>query len=172
MGVSADIARTYRQGPAPVIRDHLAHGVVEARSLAFLMLGCFLGWLAQLPRFVQEGASNRLADPPGAEFSQLAGSGFFIWMMFLPLIFYFFAWVAHLASYALGGQGTSATARLAMFWSWVAASPLVLLSGVAYAFTGASALTNIIGVLWLAVFAAFWWLSQREAARGPVVHGA
>jgi hypothetical protein len=154
------------------MRDHLARGVVEARSLAFLMIGCFLGWVAQLPRFVREAEGNRLTDATGPDFSQLAGSGFFIWLMFLPLVFYFLAWVTHLVSAATGGRGTSATARLAMFWSWLAAAPLVLLTGVAFAFTGASVLTNLLGILWIAVFAAFWWLCQREAARGPVVHGA
>lgn len=172
MGIAADIGRSYRAGPAPVVREHLARGVIEARSLAFLMIGCFLGWLAQLPRYVQEGEASRLTDPPGPAFDQLAGSGFFIWVMLLPLVFYFIAWITHLVSYALGGQGTSGTARLAMFWSWVAASPVVLFSGVAYAFTGTSALTNIVAILWVAVFIAFWWLSQREAARGLVPHGA
>lgn len=172
MGVAADIGRSLRRGPVPVIRDHLARGVVETRSLAFLMTGCFFGWLAQLPRFVREGEINRLADPPGAEFDQLAGTGFFVWMMVLPLVFYFLAWITHLVSHALGGQGTSASARLAMFWSWLAATPLVLLTGVSYALTGASALTNLAGILWIAVFAVFWWLSQREAAGGPLAHGA
>ena len=171
MGVAADIMRSYLAGPLPVFREHLARGPIEARSLAFLMIGSLLGWVAQLPRFVREAGANRLLEPPGPEFDQLAGTGFFVWMMVLPLVFYFLAWVTHLVSRALGGNGTSATARLAMFWSWLTAAPMVMLAGVSYSLTGASAFTNLAGILWIAVFVAFWWLSQREAAGKPAIHG-
>ncbi len=77
----------------------------------------------------------------------------------------------HLASRALGGRGTSATARLALFWSWLAAAPLALLTGLLGGLLGPQT-ADLAGILWIAVFAAFWWLSQREAARGPVAHGA
>lgn len=172
MGVTADIGRSLRRGPVRVIREHLARGPNEARALAFLMLGCLLVWIGQWPRLMREAEANRLAEPPGAPFDQLAGTSLFGWAMMVPLLFYFLAWVTHLVSRATGGRGTPATARIALFWCWLAASPLGLLTGIVAGFTGASALTNLAGVLWLAVFAAFWALSQREAARGPAGHGA
>jgi hypothetical protein len=164
MGIVADIGRTYREGPAPVTREHLARGVVEARSLAFLMIGCFLVFLAQWPRHartVQE-TGRRTRAPRRLRLPRLArdlASG-----LLLP------GWVTYGVSRALGGQGTTGTARLAMFWSWVAASPLALLAGVLGGLLGPRA-ADLAGILWIALFAAFWWLSQREAARGPVVHG-
>ena len=165
MGVAADIGRSFRTGPVPVIREHLARGPDESRSFAFLMLGCLLVLVGQWPRHA------RTVQLEGDEFSRLAAYAILAWMVFWPLIFYFLAWVTHRRSRATGGGGSAAGARLAMFWSWLAASPLGLLTGLVAGFTGASAMTNLAGIAWLAVFAGFWLLSQREAAQGPAAHG-
>jgi hypothetical protein len=171
MGVAADIGRSLRHGPRAVVREHLAQGPNEARALAFLMIGCALVYLAQWPRLEREALANRSLPSGGPEFDQLAGTALFGWLMLLPLVFYFVAGVTHLLSRAMGGQGTPFGARLAMFWSWLAAAPLGLLTGALTGFTGGSLLSNLAGVLWIAVFAAFWWQAQREAARGPQAHG-
>ena len=166
MGVAADIARSYRAGPLPVFREHLARGPIEARSLAFLMIGSLLVLVGQWPRHA------RTVQMMGDEFSRLVAYDFLAWLVIWPLVFYFMAWLVHLISRATGGQGSSATARLAMFWSWLAAAPLGMLTGLMSGLTGASALTNLAGILWIAVFMAFWWLSQREAAwKSAVRHG-
>lgn len=164
MGVVADIARTWRAGPAPVLREHLARGVIEARSLAFLMIGCLLVLVAQWPRHVRTVQEN------GDELARLVAYDILAWLVIWPLLFYFLAWVTHGASRAMGGRGTAGTARLAMFWSWLAASPLALLAGLLGGLLGPGA-ANVAGIAWIAVFAAFWWLSQREAARPPRLHG-
>jgi hypothetical protein len=85
-------------------------------------------------------------------------------------VFYGLAFLTHLVSRSLGGQGTLSSARLALFWSWLAASPLALLAGILGGFWGPRA-ADLAGILWIAVLAAFWFLSQREAARGPIAHG-
>lgn len=182
MGVAADIARSLREGPAPAVREHLARGAPEARSLAFLMLGCFFVVIAQLPALAREvaaaqqglAASTPLAASLPPEFRSLdtmLAYTILPWLVVVPLVFYGLAALAHALSRALGGRGTPAGARLAMFWSWLAAAPLALLAGALGGFFGSGA-ANLFGILWIAVFAAFWWLSQREAARGPAVHGA
>lgn len=165
MGVAADIGRSFRAGPAPVIREHLARGAIEARSLAFLMIGCLLVVVAQWPRHA------RTVRTEGDELARLVAYDILGWLVIWPLVFYGLAWVTHLASRALGGQGTPAGTRLAMFWSWLAASPLALLAGAMGGLVGPSA-ADLLGILWIAVFAAFWWLSQREAARGLERRGA
>lgn len=165
MGVVADIGRSLRHGPRAVVREQLAQGPNEARAFAFLMIGCALVFVAQWPRLM------RTAQLEGDDFTRLAAYAMLGWLMIWPLAFYLVAGLTHAVSRALGGQGTAFAARLAMFWSWLAASPLGLLTGVLAGFTGASAVTNLAGLLWIAVFAAFWWQAQREAARRPQAHG-
>lgn len=165
MGVAADIGRSLRHGPRAVVREQLAHGPNEARALAFLMIGCALVFVAQWPRLMRE------AQLTGDDFTRLVAYALLAWLTIWPLAFYALAGLTHAISRALGGQGTPFGARLAMFWSWLAAAPLGLLTGVLAGFTGASILTNLAGILWMAVFVAFWWQSHREAARAPQAHG-
>jgi hypothetical protein len=172
MGMAADIARSLRRGPRQVMREHLARGPQEARALAFLMIGCLLVWVAQWPRLLREAQANRLLDPPGAAFDQLAGTALFGWVMVMPLLFYFLAFVAHQITRLAGGGTQPWSARLALFWAWLAAAPLALLSGVTFALAGGSAAANLTGILWVAVFAAFWAVSHQEAARRPQAHAA
>jgi hypothetical protein len=114
----------------------------------------------------------REAQLTGDDFTRLAAYALLGWLTIWPLVFYGLAGLAHAVSRAMGGQGTPFGARLAMFWSWLAASPLGLLTGVLAGFTGASVLTNLAGILWIAVFVVFWWQSQQEASRTPQPHGA
>lgn len=165
MGVAADIGRSLRRGPGPVVREHLARGINEAWNLAFLMIGWALVFIGRWPALARE------AQETGQPFDRLIAyallGSLFIW----PLVFYFLAGLTNLVSGATGGQGTPGTARLAMFWSWLAASPFALLAGAAGGLFGDRA-ADLIGILWIGVFAGFWALSQREAARGPVPRGA
>lgn len=180
MGVAADIGRSFREGPAPVIRDHLARGASEARALAFLMIGCALVVVAQLPALARDAAIRsdhalitplaRSLPPEHRTLDAMLAYTLLSWLIIAPLLFYGLAGITHTLSRAFGGHGTALGARLALFWSWLAASPIALASGVLGGFLGPQA-TNLAGILWVAVFAAFWWLSQREAARGPAVHG-
>ncbi|HVG49461.1 MAG TPA: YIP1 family protein [Rubellimicrobium sp.] len=165
MGVAADILRSLRHGPRVVVREQLAQGPNESRALAFLMIGCALIFVAQWPRLMRE------AQLTGDDFTRLVAYALLGWLAIWPLVFYGLATVAHALSRAMGGQGTPFGARLAMFWSWLAAAPLGLLTGVLAGFTGASLLTNLAGASWIIVFAAFWWQSQREAAQRLQAHG-
>ena len=165
MGVAADIRRSLTQGPRAVVREHLARGANEARALAFLMIGCGLVFVAQCPRLM------RTAQLDGDDFTRLTAYALLGWMIIWPLVFYAGAGLVHAVSRLMGGGGTAYGTRLAMFWSWLAASPLGLLTGLFAGLTGDSVLTNGLGILWIAVFVAFWWLSQREAAQAPRTHG-
>jgi hypothetical protein len=164
MGVLADIRRTYRRGPASVVRGHLASPAQESRAGAFLLIGCFLVFVAQWPRLA------RAAHETGDAFLLLAAYELLAWLVIWPLMFYLFAWLAHVASRGLGGRGTAAGARLAMFWSWLAAAPLAMLHGLFGGLAGAGGLTDAFGLVWLGAFVLFWILAQREAARGPDLH--
>ncbi|TNC67569.1 hypothetical protein [Rubellimicrobium roseum] len=165
MGVAADIGRSLTQGPRPVIREQLSHGPNEARAMAFLMMGCGLIFVAQWPRLM------RTAQIEGDDFTRLAAYALLGWLIIWPLVFYGIAGLTYGLSRLLRSRATPFGTRLALFWSWLATSPLGLLTGILAGFTGGSALTNVIGALWIAVFAAFWWLSHREAAQAPQAHG-
>jgi hypothetical protein len=162
MGVVEDIWRTYRRGPRLVVADHLARGPNEARAFAFLVLGCGLVWLGQWPRLMREAEAGR--PDPEATFQQLAGTALVTWVMVMPLVFFGLAALTHAASRAMGGQGEPWAARVAVFWAWLAASPLALVAGLAAGFTGASVLANLLAILWIGVFAAFWASAQRESS--------
>ncbi len=182
MGVAADILRSLRHGPRPVMREHLARGPQEARTFAFLMTGCLLVVLAQLPSLARDASLGpggalvtplaRSVPPELLRLDVLLAYTMLAWLFFAPLVFFGLALLAHGLSRLLGGRGESWGARLALFWSWLAASPLALLSGLLGGLTGSAALTNVTGVVWIAVFAAFWVLSQREAALAPDAHAA
>ncbi|NAZ36835.1 hypothetical protein [Rubellimicrobium sp. CFH 75288] len=162
MGVVADIGRSFRNGPRVVMREHMARGQQETRAFAFLMIGCVLVFVAQWPRLV------RVSREEGREMAQLLAYEMLAWLIIWPLIFYALAGLAHVISRLAGGQGTAYGARLALFWSWLAAVPLGLLYGVAAALAGPSLLANLVGAAWIAAFLLFWILCQREA--GAVEH--
>jgi hypothetical protein len=176
MGVVADIGRTWRRGPRGVTRDHIARGPGEARAFGFLMIGSFLVVVSQLPALSRDAAAAAMGAPVTTQLARslppefrtmdvMAAYTILPWLVIAPLVFYALALLAHSVSRLLGGQGTPFGARVALFWSWLAAAPLALLTGLMAALAGATA-ANVVGALWIAAFAAFWWLSQREAARG------
>jgi len=167
MGVAADILRSLRHGPRAVVREQLAQGPNESRALAFLMIGCALVFVAQWPRLMRE------AQLTGDDFTRLVAYALLGWLTIWPLAFYGLSALAHAISRGTGGQGTPFGARIALFWSWLASSPLALLTGLLAGLTGASVLTNLAGALWMLIFVAFWALSQREVSRpSERVHAA
>jgi hypothetical protein len=161
VGIVADVRSSLRHGPRAVVRAHLAQGPQEARAFAFLMIGCGLVFVAQWPRLA------RASHETGAEFARLAAYEMLAWMTMWPLLFFLLALIAHGTSRALGGQGTAWGARLALFWSWLAAAPFALGAGIVAGFAGPGPAANLAGVVWLGAFAVLWSLSQREAADGP-----
>lgn len=166
MGIVADIGRTWRHGPRPVVAEHVARGPNESGTFALLFLGCVLVWIGQWPRLMREAELGLPDAGPG--FQQLVGTALVTWLMVMPLVFFGMAALASLASRLLRGGVAPWTARVALFWSWLAASPLALVAGLAAGFTGDSGLANAAAILWIAVFAGFWVLAHREAAAHPV----
>ena len=165
MAVTTDILRTWR-GPRKVMREHLAAGPREDRAIAYLMAACLLIFVAQWPRLSRLAAGFDL--PPGAEvpeMTRLLSYELLAWLMVWPLMLYGLAAVSHILARALGGQGTFYTARLALFWSLLATTPLLLLYGLMAGFLGPVAGTRLVGGIWVAAFAVIWFQSLREAER-------
>ncbi len=57
-------------------------------------------------------------------------------LFLLPPLAYALAAISHLVARALGGRGTGYGARMALFWSLLAVSPLMLLQGLVRGFLG------------------------------------
>ncbi|AAV95289.1 YIP1 family protein [Ruegeria pomeroyi] len=158
MPVTSDIAASYR-GPARVMRHLLDMGQREDRALAFVMAFCVIAFVAQLP------ALARRAHLEQADLNMLMGGALLGSVFLLPLLFYAIALLSHWVARMLGGQGSAYGARLALFWSLLASTPLVLLNGLVAGFIGPGPALSAVGLIWVAVFAWFWLTNLREAQR-------
>jgi hypothetical protein len=158
MPVTTDIVRMYR-GPRRVVRDLLAMGQREDRAIMWLMIGCLIVFLSRLPALQREAVLGQ------GDFSRDAAYAFFGLMMIAPLMFYGLAAVGRGVARLAGGRTSGFGARLALFWSWLAATPLILFYGLLVGMNGAAAVgTQAIGLLWVVVFAVFWVQGLREAS--------
>lgn len=159
MPVTRDIAATYR-GPRRVVGRLLDMGVREDRALALLMAGCIVVFVAQWPRLAREAHLAQEALNPRL------GGALMGWIVIAPLIFYLLAFLSYLAVRLLRGRITGYGARLALFWAFLAASPLLLLHGLVAGFVGPGAGLSLIGAIWCGVFLWFWLSGVREAGWG------
>lgn len=158
MPVTRDIAETYR-GPGNVMRRLLAGGPREDRALMFLMTGCIVVFIAQMPRLARQ------AHLTGQDLDMLMGASLLAWVFLAPLMFYGLAGASHLVFRIFGGKGTWYGARLALFWSLLASSPLLLLHGLVAGFIGQGPQLKLVGAVWLVVFLWFWVMCLLRAER-------
>lgn len=156
MAVITDIIATYR-GPRRVMRKMLAAGQREDRALAIVMAFGVIAFVAEMP------ALARKAHLQGTELNPLLGGALLGAVVILPLLLYVVAAVSRLMARVMGGCGTWYGARLALFWSLLASSPLLLLRGLVAGFIGQGSAQFAIDVLWLTVFLWFWVFSLYEA---------
>ena len=158
MAVTSDIVATYG-GPGRVMHRMLATGKREDRALVFLMLGCLVMFISQMPRL------SRLAYLTGQDLNMLLGGALLGWLFLAPLGFYTLAGLSHLVARLMGGKGSGYGARLALFWAFLATSPLVLLHGLVAGFVGPGPGLQGIGAIWLVAFLWFWLSGLRQAQR-------
>lgn len=170
MPVSTDILRTYR-GPRRVVRDLLDMGRREDRAVMWLMAGCLLFFVGQMPilqrRVIMGEPPLGAAVPELDSFSQGAIYAFFGAMMILPLLLYLLAPLGGLLARLFGGRPTGFGARTALFWAWLAAAPMGLLYGLAAGMNGPEhPAVLVVGLLWGVVLACFWVFGLIEAGKG------
>ena len=149
MSITRDITATYK-GPGRVMARLLSYGQREDRAIAYLMAGCVIVFIAQMPRLARE------AHIEGSDLNMLLGATMMAWVFIMPLVLYVIAAMSHILAKAFRGQGTFYSARLALFWALLASSPLVLLWGLGAGFIGPGIEQQITGLLWFGVFAWFW----------------
>ena len=164
MSASGDILRTYR-APRAVMRRLLEalerDDRPEARLLVYLLAGCFLIFVGQVPGLMALPLAG--ADAPPRE--ALLGITFFGWLFIWPLIFYALAALSHLVMLAFGAGGGYRSSRAALFWTVLAVSPLMLLRGVVQAAFGAGGALTTVDVLVGLAFCGLWSISLLETAR-------
>lgn len=149
MAVTRNISATYK-GPGRVVAGLLALGQREDRVLAYLMAGCAVVFVAQMPRLARE------AHLTGEDLNMLMGATLLAWVFIAPLGFYCLAGISHLLAKVFRGKGTHYGARLALFWALLASSPLMLLNGLVAGFIGSGLQLQIVGFVWFTVFMWFW----------------
>lgn len=159
MPVTRDIAATYR-GPGRVMRRLLDAGKREDRVLAFLMGGCALVFMSQWP------VLSRRAHLEAQDLNEMLAGALFGWVFLAPLLLYVLAALTHLLAKPFGGQGSWYGARLALFWSFLASTPLILLNGLVAGFIGPGPGLSLVGAIWFGVFAWFWIRSLIVAESG------
>ncbi|MFA8442969.1 YIP1 family protein [Yoonia sp.] len=166
MAVTNDIVRTWRR-PRQVMRDLLAQGRREDRAIVYLMVSCFLIFVAQWPR-LRRVAEGYEPSPWPAEmnFEGMLTYTFFSAVIVLPLVMYGVAGLSHLVAKLFGGKGGWFGARLALFWTLLATSPLFLFYGLVRGLIGPGAQATLVGGIGAVVFLFIWVQSLREAESG------
>lgn len=149
MAATRNILATFR-GPSAVVRQILSEGAREDRALIFVMLGCFLVFVAQTPRLARQSYLT------GEELGMLMGGTLMAWLFIVPLVLYFIAWVTFLIARGFKSAMTTYGARIALFWALLASSPIILLWGLTAGFIGPGIEMTAVGVLWFAIFIWFW----------------
>ncbi len=162
MALTTDIAATYRS-PRMVMRKLLAMGQREDRVLMYLLLACALIFVAQWPRLRREAFLD-----DSVPFDALLGGALMAWFFVAPLALYVIAALSRLIAKVFGGQGSWYSARLALFWSLLAAAPLWLLNGLVAGFIGPGLELSLTSLIALAVFVLFWGFSLLETETGQV----
>lgn len=160
MPVAADIGATYR-GPGRVMSRLMQAGTREDRALVYVMAFCGLAFVARLPGLARQ------AHLQGQELDALVGGTLLGVVFMMPPFLYLVAGLSHLVARAAGGQGSWYSARLALFWSLLASTPLILLHGLVAGFVGPGPALTGIGALWAIVFLWFWVSCLRRAETAP-----
>jgi hypothetical protein len=159
MAITTDILESYRR-PRAVLRRYLADGGNEARALAVLMGACLLIFVARMP-----GLARDAHFAPEVPLDARMGTTLFAMIFIVPLIAYGVAAASHGVALLFGGKGTFLSARMALFWSMLAISPMVLFQGLVRGLVGPGPGLTLIGLVVLAVFLVLWANALIEAER-------
>ena len=88
---------------------------------------------------------------------------FFAAVIVLPLVMYGVAAITHLVAKMFGGKGSFYTARLALFWTLLAMSPLILFYGLVRGLIGPGDQATLVGGVGGLAFVIIWLACLREA---------
>ncbi len=159
MALIRDIGATYRR-PGRVVARLLGMGQREDRALVFLMGACLVVFIAQWPRLARQAHLEQI------DLNVLLGSALLGWIFIAPLMFYALALIAYWIGRLLGAKLTPYRARVALFWAFLASTPVILLHGLVAGFIGPGAALQLVGLIWFCLFLWFWGSAMRQAGWG------
>lgn len=154
MAVVSDIAANY-VCPRRVFNGMLARKTSEGRVLAMVFAGCAVTFIGQWPRLARD------AHFENTDIYPLLGGALMGWMLIAPLLLYLIAYISHAACILIKARVTAHDARLALFWAFLASSPLMLLYGLTAGFIGPGRALDMVGLVWCGVFLWFWIVNLR-----------
>jgi len=160
MGLASEILRSWRH-PRRVMAQHLSRDKREDRAFMYLILACLLIFVSRWPGLAVEAALD-----PSTPLDMRLGGALFGWLFMVPLALYLIAALSRLVARVFGGHGNWYSARLALFWSLLAAAPLWLLNGLAAGEAWPNSLRAGVGALALAAFVVIWLSSLIQAEFG------
>ncbi len=159
MSLTTDMRQSWT-GHRRVVRRHILRGRSEPFVFTFLFVFMVLAFIAQYPR----AARLALENPQSPLAPQMLGLAMGL-LATLPF-WYGLAALSHLIARALGAKSTWYGARLALFYSLVAASPLVLLQGLVVGIVGIGMQSFLVGIVAITAFVVFWALALVEVGKG------
>ena len=128
--------------------------ISEARLLSLAFLGVIILFIARLPELIVLWHNNLLNDV----IPSLVGISLFTSMFFAPLILYSLSAVIHIVAKLFKGKGTFKTSRLALFWSIVVSSPILLINGIVQGYFYETLLARFFDLL--TMFFVLWIVSS------------
>jgi len=158
VGVASDILRAY-VAPRAVFRTRVGGPPREDRALVIVMVACLLIFVGRWP------ALQREALETGQALQMLVAATLFAWLFIMPLAAYAVGSLSHLIARPLGGAGSGYTARFALFWALLVASPLWLLAGLVAGLIGPGVQLQLVGAVALAAFLVHWGINLWTAER-------
>lgn len=160
MSIAARIVATWRD-PRAVMRDLLADGVREDRALAALMGAAGLGFVAGLPALWRAAAAD-----PSVPLEARMGAALLASVFMMPLLAYLLAGLSWLGLRLARQPVAGHAARLALFWSMLAAVPAVFAHRMIEALVPPGhPIAMIAGVAAFGGFLYLWVVTLDEARR-------
>ena len=159
MSVVSNVLYTYRS-PSKAFERMYARPDSEATSLGYLMGACFLTYVAQWPYLARQAHLEDFNLQTSLAASLLA------WLLIAPLLLYTLAIVLYFFHKFFKGSKTSAQIRVGLFWSFLAATPLMMLFGLVKGFLGHGTAESIVGFFWFVAFSYFIFCAVLRAKVG------
>ena len=162
MSAVSRVLLTYRS-PSTAFELMYERPTNESTSLGYLMGACLLTYIAQWPYLARQ------AHLDGVDLQTSLAASLLAWLLIAPLLLYTLALFVYFFHKVLGGGKSSAQVRMGLFWSFFAASPLMMLLGIVKGFLGSGTAENIVGFAWLVMLAYFIFSAVTRAQGKGVV---